>query len=101
MTGSLHVTDHAVLRWLERSWGVDVEGLRARIAAQVPGAEAAMRTFGEGAVIREGLRFHLRRTADGTVALVTITSAQAGPISNRAERLSLRHQRSAHRRPDH
>ena len=30
--GRLHVTDHAVLTYLERVHGVDIEGLRRRIA---------------------------------------------------------------------
>ncbi len=31
----VHVTDHAVLRYLERAHGVDVEGLRRRIGRTV------------------------------------------------------------------
>lgn len=31
----VHVTDHAVLRYLERAHGVDVEGLRKRIGRTV------------------------------------------------------------------
>lgn len=29
----IHITDHAVLRYLERAHGVDVEGLRRKLAA--------------------------------------------------------------------
>ncbi len=90
MTRAPRITDHAVLRYLERGWGVDVAGLKARIAARLAGAETAVEMMGEGAVIRDGLRFHLRRAPDGTVTIVTITSAQEGHISNRAERLRRR-----------
>ena len=85
-----HITDHAVLRYLERGWGVDINGLRGRIAAQLPAAEMVMETLGDGAVVRDGLRFHLRRAEDGTVVLVTVTSMQPGDICNRAQRLRRR-----------
>ena len=31
----VHITDHALVRYLERAMGVDVEGLRRRIGRQV------------------------------------------------------------------
>ncbi len=90
MTHKFHITDHAALRYLERGWGVDVAALKRRVAAQVPCAEISVEAFGDCAVIRDGLRFHLRRAEDGTVTIVTITSAQEGHISNRAKRLKQR-----------
>ncbi len=93
MTRTPRITDHAVLRYLERGWGVDVAALKRRVAAQVPCAEVSVEALGDCAVIRDGLRFHLRRTKDGTVTIVTITSAQEGHISNRADRLRARHGR--------
>lgn len=44
----VHVSDHALLRWLERVEGVDVEAIRRRIA------KAVRRGAEEGA---EGIRF--------------------------------------------
>ncbi|WP_420585807.1 hypothetical protein [Ruegeria sp.] len=29
----VHITDHAVIRYLERGWGVNVDAIRARIAS--------------------------------------------------------------------
>lgn len=55
MTGPV-VTDHAVLRYLERARGVDVEAARAEIAAKVARGVAAGAAF----VTHDGLRFVIR-----------------------------------------
>jgi len=44
---------------------------------------------GEYAVIRGGLRYHLR-TDPGPATVVTVTSAQEGALSNRARRMRRR-----------
>ena len=50
-----HVTDHAVLRYLERVYGVDIAGVRKRIARDAEqGCEA-----GAGAIIVDGTRYVL------------------------------------------
>ncbi len=101
---------HAVLRYLERGFGVDIDGLRCRLAAMLPEAKSVVEQFGEGAIIRDGLCFHpggfaaflvrrrgaclLRRRDDGTAVLVSVTSAQASQLSNRALRLRRRRNRA-------
>lgn len=47
---TVSVSDHAVLRWLERIEGVDIDGLRARIARS---AEVGV-AFGAGVVVVSG-----------------------------------------------
>lgn len=53
-----HVTDHAVLRYLERHHGIDVEAIRARL--NVPGIDIAA-AFGCATVkLGDGSRLKLR-----------------------------------------
>ena len=93
MTGP-EITDRAVLRYLERGPGVDIRGLRRRLAARLPAARSVVERLGEGAIIRDGLCFHLRHHDDGTAAVVNVTSAQASHRSNRARRLRRRKRRA-------
>lgn len=59
----VEVTDHAVLRYLERAQGLDIEGLRSEIRQIVlKGAE-----LGASAVHYEGMRFVLRNNSVTTV----------------------------------
>ena len=58
------VTDHAVIRYLERVYGVDVQGLRERIAASTLVARAA----GAASVQVKGVRYVIGR--DGRVITV-------------------------------
>lgn len=51
-----HVTDHAVLRHLERVQGVDVEAVRAEISRRT---ERGVR-FGASSVLVDGFRYVLR-----------------------------------------
>ncbi len=88
------ITYHAVLRYLERGLGVDIDGLRCRMATRLPEAQSVVEQFGEGAIIRDGLCFHLRRRDDGSAVLVSVTSAQASQLSNRALRLRRRRKRA-------
>ena len=53
---SVHVTDHAVLRYLERVCGLDIDALRASIAAGCERGAAA----GAPVVRFSGARFLLR-----------------------------------------
>ncbi len=81
MTVRVHITDHAVLRYLERGLGVDVAGLRRRIARSPSPALALADRPGDGAaLICNGLRYCLRRGADGTLT-VTGTRARASRAS--------------------
>ncbi len=51
MTVRVHITDHAVLRYLERGLGVDVAGLRRRIARSPSPALALADRPGDGAAL--------------------------------------------------
>ncbi|MGO4286872.1 hypothetical protein [Bosea sp. TAB14] len=56
----IHVTDHALVRFLERSGALDVEQLRALIASSLErGRKAAERAgaVGEFAIVVDGLRY--------------------------------------------
>ena len=88
------ITDHAVLLYLERGFGVDIGGLRCRLAAMLPEAQSVVEQFGEGAIIRDGLCFHLKHRDDGSAVLVSVTSAQASQLSNRALRIRRRRNRA-------
>jgi hypothetical protein len=57
------VTDHAVLRYLERALGLDVEAVRAEVEARV---ETGLH-HGAGKVVVGGMRYVLR---DGRVVTV-------------------------------
>ena len=51
----VHVTDHAVVRYLERVHGVDIEGLRRRIGRRVDRGVA----LGAGRVKADGVQYCL------------------------------------------
>lgn len=70
------VTDHAVLRYLERVYGVDVAGLRARIER----ATAEGRRMGADAVNSDGVSYRLRE------GRVTTIWGIHSPLSKRAVR---------------
>lgn len=60
----IRVTDHAVLRYLERAMGLNIDIVRQHILAICGGAAA----FGAISVRAEGLRFEIR---DGKICTVT------------------------------
>jgi hypothetical protein len=66
-TGQVQVSDHAVLRYLERVGGFDIDGLRAAIAARVRDAADA----GATAVLIDGCSFCLSRGPEGPVVSTT------------------------------
>jgi hypothetical protein len=68
------VTDHAVLRYLERVMLVDVESLRCRIGQRVDRAVAA----GASAVIVEGFRYALREGYVTTVLEASTPDVRTG-----------------------
>lgn len=47
------VSDHAVVRWLERKHGLNIDGVRAEILGD--GTAAMIRFAGSGKVVKEGL----------------------------------------------
>lgn len=56
MTSSIFVSDHAVLRYLERAHGVDIQAIRAHLA----GRAATAADLGAIAVKIEGVKLVLR-----------------------------------------
>ena len=66
---SIRITDHAVLRWLERVHGVDVEGFRQQLLSEVEAAAVV-----GGAI---GKRFTLKRAEGNYIidndTLITVT----------------------------
>lgn len=65
-----HVTDHALVRYLERVVGVDLDVHRQAIEARVAGAVA----LGASAIVSEGYRYAL---TDSVV--ITVTRASSDP----------------------
>ncbi len=63
------LSDHALLRYLERAQGIDVEGIRAAIEAQlVRSADAAARMGGGAYTVRfNGVAFIVRGSTVTTV----------------------------------
>jgi hypothetical protein len=72
-----HVTDHAVLRHLERVLGVDVEAIRRELGHKVDAAVEA----GAVATVSEGIRYIL--IEDRLVSCVPVKST---PVRGRAMR---------------
>jgi hypothetical protein len=62
------VTDHAIVRYLERVQGFDIERLRAEIGRRV---EAAA-TVGASAVVIDGFAYAIRLDAEGRPVVTTV-----------------------------
>lgn len=76
-----HVTDHAVLRHLERVQGIDVEAVRIELGHKVDAAIEA----GAVATVSDGIRYVL--VEDRLVSCVQVKSApQRGRANRRRER---------------
>jgi hypothetical protein len=69
MTRGPRVTDHALVRWLARSGAMDVEPLRAMLAASLERAAAAAGRLdaGDYLILADGLTFVVK---DGVVVTV-------------------------------
>lgn len=65
----VHVSDHALLRWLQRVEGVDVEAIRRRIARAV---RRGVDEKAEGVRV-EGVTFKVQYNPDGAVVTTTHT----------------------------
>lgn len=64
------VSDHAVLRYLQRVGGYDIDKLREQIAERV----GALAVSGAKAVVIDGYRYHLAPPDErGTLVVTTIT----------------------------
>lgn len=64
----VRVSDHAVLRYLERAGGFDVEGLRRAIGRRVEAAVAA----GACGIVVGGVSFRVKDGGDGPVVTTVI-----------------------------
>jgi hypothetical protein len=72
MNRPMHVTDHALIRWLERVEGLDVEALRQRIAARAARCHAAatqMSVNPDYVVKGDGIRLVVRGAVIVTVLI--------------------------------
>ena len=74
MSKRLIVTDHAVLRYLERLGGFNIDGLRNEIRARLQAAADA----GAGAVVIDGHSFLIDHSAGGP-AVVTVLPVTKSP----------------------
>lgn len=73
----VRVSDHAVVRYLERVGGFDIERLRLEIAAR------AERSLSPGAIsiVMDGFRYVVRRDDEGRPVIVTVMDADLNPSS--------------------
>lgn len=69
------VTDHAVIRYLERVQGIDVEAIRREISEVVAVAEAHP---GASGVVLNGMRYKIRNGAVTTI-MPARSRGQEGP----------------------
>ncbi|MCU0902424.1 MAG: hypothetical protein MUE83_00935 [Tabrizicola sp.] len=72
----VRITDHALVRFLERVGGVDVDGLRQALSRSL---EEAAR-LGAAAVVIDGYRYVLRVDEDGPILVTVEPFTQASPI---------------------
>lgn len=72
-----YVSDHALLRYLERALGFDTEALRREIGHRVDRAAEA----GACGVVIDGMRYALEPRLDGGVVVATV--APASELANR------------------
>lgn len=67
MSDLIHVSDHAVLRYLERAHGLDVDAIRRHLAGRVAGG-ARLRATG---VTVENVKLVLEYRMDGSATVTT------------------------------
>ncbi len=74
----IRVSDHALLRFLQRAGGLDVDGCRANLEGSLKRAAFAAESIGaiEYAIIADGMRYVVR---DGIVVTVVFD----GPVDDR------------------
>lgn len=75
MSKRLIVTDHAVLRYLERLGGFNIDGLRNDIRARLQAAADA----GAGAVVIDGHSFLIDHGGEDGPAVVTVLPVTKSP----------------------
>jgi hypothetical protein len=79
MSRTIRITDHALLRWLERSGALDVEVVRAMLAASLARGMAAGAELGTAnfAIVADGLIYKVR---DGKLVTVVEDSGLAARV---------------------
>lgn len=75
MKPKLRVSDHAVVRYLERAGGFDIDALRAAIARRVEPAAYA----GAGATVIDGLVYTIRHDQGGPVVTSVVPRSSDFP----------------------
>lgn len=77
MTGLVVITDHAVLRYLERVGGFEVEALHAALAARLqPGVDT-----GAGAIVIDGHAYVIARQPGARPTVTTVIKVTPYPRS--------------------
>ena len=66
----IHVTDHAVLRYLERVHGLEIEDLRAELSRKATRAYAAAESIGGGEYTIKVDGFRMKVQSDHVVTIV-------------------------------
>jgi hypothetical protein len=78
------VSDHAVLRYLERIIGLDLDQIRAKLASEIAAAAAT----GARTVTTQGTTYVFEKTPNGDICVVTV-------LTEKMRRAT--HHRRAHR----
>jgi hypothetical protein len=76
MPEGLRISDHAVLRYLERAGGFEIEALRQALQNRV--ARSALP--GAASVLIDGFRFVLKDTPDGLVVVTVVPKDQRATV---------------------
>lgn len=79
----IKVSDHALLRFIERAGGLDVEGLRRMIASSLDRAAATAQCLGEQRfrIVADGLIFVVIDDRDDVPCVITVLDARKrGPV---------------------
>lgn len=82
---SIGISDHALLRFLERAGGLDIEELRARLTNSLHRAHAAARSLGDSDYLirSDGLLYVVRGE---TVTTVVDDKSEGGRAATLAQR---------------
>lgn len=78
----IRISDHAMIRFLERVGGLDVEAIRYAMARSLD--EAAR--LGAAVVVIDGFRYILREDDSGPVLVTVEPKSDTNPVHRRAHR---------------
>lgn len=67
---TIHITDHAMLRYLERVQGLDIEALRDKLSKKATRAYAAAESIGGGEYAIKVDGFRMRVQSDHVVTIL-------------------------------